>query len=654
VSFATREVVGSATEDQTVRIQNEGTTAVTYVAIVDLIVDAPGVGFSFAKDTVTVPSGGYADITISLSATASLMLHQHDETDADDQNGWARHYVSEEAGYLVLAPTGGGASVLRVPLYAALRAASDMAAASDTLALAKDTTQIDLAGTGFDTGGTDTTDVKSLVAPFELAAISPDEDDTDVPNFLDLAYVGVTSDAIALKSDARVYFAVATQEDWSSPNLLEVDVFIDTDQDGETDYVLFNTNAGWGDDPLDVFLTVLYDVAGDEYLTAILPHVNFWEAHQANTAPFMTNVMVLPAVTDDLGLTKATVPFDYRVAIYDLDDVNSDDVGAIGLHGYDPTDETGWLTFDPANPGFDFTGGTMGMPTFDDQDGGAIPADYDLAAITANNTLGVLLLHFHNTVGNRAEVVKIDGVTPELVCTPDTLTVGAEAGSDHIAVENAGVGTMTWTAEVTSGEAWLSIATAKVEGDGTITVSFTQNSSADPRSGAILVEAPGVLGSPVTITVDQEGCVAPDAPTNVAATDGIHSDKVAVTWDAAAGATDYMVYRCTTDSFATATAVSGWVTGTSYNDTTAAAPQTSGGGCNGGGTTTYTKYYYWVVARNACSAESDPSTSDQGWRGDAKAAAAALFGGSTSDAALFAIALALLAAASRRRTQHQP
>ncbi len=40
----------------------------------------------------------------------------------------------------------------------------------------------------------------------------------------------------------------------------------------------------------------------------------------------------------------------------------------------------------------------------------------------------------------------------------------------------------------------------------------------------------------------------PDAPTNVSATDGVHADKVVITWDAAARADRYEVYRATTQT----------------------------------------------------------------------------------------------------------
>ena len=87
-------------------------------------------------------------------------------------------------------------------------------------------------------------------------------------------------------------------------------------------------------------------------------------------------------------------------------------------------------------------------------------------------------------------------------------------------------------------------------------------------------------------------------PTGVAASDGTHTDKVAVTWDASAGATSYEVWRHTSDDSASATRLAASLTATSYDDTTA---------------TPGTLYYYWVKAASA-QGTSAFSASDSGSR----------------------------------------
>lgn len=95
------------------------------------------------------------------------------------------------------------------------------------------------------------------------------------------------------------------------------------------------------------------------------------------------------------------------------------------------------------------------------------------------------------------------------------------------------------------------------------------------------------------------------APGSVTATDGTDATKITVTWQAAAGATSYEVYRSTTNDTGTAGApIAVNVTVTSYQDTPPAAN---------------TQYFYWVKARNSTSV-SGFSQSDAGYAGSTGAA----------------------------------
>jgi len=89
---------------------------------------------------------------------------------------------------------------------------------------------------------------------------------------------------------------------------------------------------------------------------------------------------------------------------------------------------------------------------------------------------------------------------------------------------------------------------------------------------------------------------APSAPAIVQASDGAYADKVAVTWNASAGATGYEVWRNTSNSSAGATLI-GDPVGTSYDDLTAVQ-----------GTT----YFYWAKAANS-SGTSGFSAGDSGF-----------------------------------------
>jgi hypothetical protein len=92
--------------------------------------------------------------------------------------------------------------------------------------------------------------------------------------------------------------------------------------------------------------------------------------------------------------------------------------------------------------------------------------------------------------------------------------------------------------------------------------------------------------------------VAPVAPpANVAASDGLFSNKIALSWDAAAGATKYQVYRSTINDPATGAPLL-QTTSTTYDDL---------------GASSNTAYYYWVAAVNSVNVVGSKGTVDSGF-----------------------------------------
>ncbi|MCX7590265.1 MAG: C25 family cysteine peptidase, partial [Kiritimatiellae bacterium] len=89
------------------------------------------------------------------------------------------------------------------------------------------------------------------------------------------------------------------------------------------------------------------------------------------------------------------------------------------------------------------------------------------------------------------------------------------------------------------------------------------------------------------------------APAGVTATDGTLTDRVRVTWSAAEGATHYQIYRAASAG-GTKIALSGWIPGTSYDDTTAMAGE---------------RYWYSVRAAAGTNGESASaySAEDEGY-----------------------------------------
>ncbi len=101
---------------------------------------------------------------------------------------------------------------------------------------------------------------------------------------------------------------------------------------------------------------------------------------------------------------------------------------------------------------------------------------------------------------------------PILTVTPTNQDVTSSAGTTTFAVANTGIGTMNYTAAVTTGNDWLTITSGgSGVNTGTINVAYTENTSTSPRTGTITVTAPGATGSPVQVTVTQAAASVPAA-----------------------------------------------------------------------------------------------------------------------------------------------
>jgi subtilisin family serine protease len=411
VSFGAPEVVGETVAVKNIRVVNKSGAPVSYNVAYRSVVDSPGVKYTLSRTTIELEPYGFANIAVQMQATAAQMKHSRDVTVSPVQT-LARHWMSEEAGYVTLTPsqaTTASTAKLRVPVYAAPRPASDMRAKTSQLDFGTGETgsdEIELVGQGINTGSNYPTDIVSLVQAFELQHSSPnDSESMGIVDNADLKYVGIASDVKADESGApngditkaTVAVGIATHGNWSSPNEVEFDIYFDTNRDGEDDYVLFNWNLGLatgGADATDAMITVLFNLNTNKLLLA--DYLNGIAPSALNTAVFNSNVMVLPVAAASLGLTSSNAAFNYRVFSFSRD--------ANGL-----VDDSGTLSYNAAQPGIDVSGGSAGVPVYMDVEGSTIPVEYNAAAYRAAKSQGVLLLHHHNATDRRAEVVRIKG-----------------------------------------------------------------------------------------------------------------------------------------------------------------------------------------------------------------------------------------------------
>ena len=383
VSFGALEVEGVATYVADVRVDNPSGSALAYDLGYTAVASVPGVTVSFPGGaSVNVPAGGSTTFAVHLTADASLMKHTHDPSFAEGSGDTTRWWMSEEGGYVTLTPTSGQS--LRVPLYAAVRPASTMGTAETALPLSGDGPyQVHLQGQGLSSGSSFPEDVVSLVSAIELQEINSDP-------VVPVRYLGAASDyqaQVALGkglADTTVYFGVATKAGWSVPVSAPVDILIDTNRDGTNDYELTVDESGQGS---DLFGALFCKVnTADCHFAA----VNGVPAGVRDTAPYNTDVLVLPVNVSWLSLPTGASKFNYSLG----------GTGTPQVH-----------TFDVAHPGLvfggtDYLGAAAVQPLYQDLDGETIQVTYTQADYKANAALGMLLLHHHNAAGSRAQVLR--------------------------------------------------------------------------------------------------------------------------------------------------------------------------------------------------------------------------------------------------------
>jgi subtilisin family serine protease len=426
VSFDTHLVGGTATEVKRIRILNAGGSPATYDLGIDTVLDAPGVTFSLpGSSTVTVPAHSSVEIEVQLDAEAALMDHVREASVSGTQTVTGtlaglgtlnRQWITEETGHVTLSQS--GSLKLRVPLYATARPASAMSAAPIVTGGAPTgSTTIPLSGTGVCTGtlsagptctGTFTAptyDVASLVSPFQLHAISPRS--PVLPAYRDIQYGGVQFDS----ANSRLIFGVSMWGAWTSPSDTTVNIYIDTNNDGTFDRILFDGNTGLmntnlfgnsGIDPQDLFVNAALTIAT---LGVSLPgginRLTNGDPGARDSAFFNSSVKFLSAPLSNLGVSG---PFHYKILTCPGTQPLCQQLN--GFHYDEDSGATpaGFL-FDTANPGLNFNGTLAAQ----DLNGATLPVSWNTANLTAQGSPGALLLHHHNAIGMQAEVVPMEG-----------------------------------------------------------------------------------------------------------------------------------------------------------------------------------------------------------------------------------------------------
>ncbi len=309
--------------------------------------------------------------------------------------------------------------VLHLPVYASVRPLADLRVPDSVLTFEANEPNVQpLMLTGVDrTGDMPPEELISLVSLLELqyADINnlpyPGTDgQADIFDHADLKYVGITSDFPLDRrgpiGDRTLYFGVSTYADWTSPNEVEVNIYIDVDEDGEDDFRLFNSDVlGFESETVtsDAFVTVVEELRREKFSQPQL--LNLWSPLAYDTRPYGSNVMLLPVKASDIGLSSTNPDFYYRVE-------------TLSNESTIPIDETPTLAYNLRVTAFDFFSPNIDAPLFRADVTRPIMVRLQLEEYLQLGMPDLLLLHHHNAAGVRDERVKVELTWPESVYLP--------------------------------------------------------------------------------------------------------------------------------------------------------------------------------------------------------------------------------------------
>jgi subtilisin family serine protease len=459
VSYGPVAITGKTALAKTVNVVNKSADAATYSLAYRAITTVPGVTYHVSPSSLTVNPGATKTFTVTLVVSDPTALTKtRDATVAKqikvgtNQTGkpvfYPREFLADASGRVVLTPDGGnsaGANMpLRVPVYSAPRPASSMTQ-PHTVVLPGSGVQfggMKLSGHGLNQGS-GATRIRSYDAGFELDAMSglaptcAAATDEGCVHFAgersaDLKYVGFSSDSPLVAElggrpiqDGQAYFAITTQKPWRTPvGPQEFDVVIDTDGDNTPDAVVYNTRFG----AEDIFFSELVDltdpnnpcVRDDELINDRFGDID--------TALFDSDTMLLPLWPAALGAVKGAPCADGSTknlpALPNWSSTHTRihyGVKSFGNVG-DFVDSVGvtnaghlTLTADVIHPGVevvdvsDMLNGplTTGFVFNPDQPGKVLTVRRDLAAYQADHGKGMLMVHVHNKVGAKTQIVAL-------------------------------------------------------------------------------------------------------------------------------------------------------------------------------------------------------------------------------------------------------
>ena len=432
VSFGPVAVTQADTElTKTVKVVNKGLTTAAFSLAYQPLTSVPGVQYTLSTSTVSIDPRSSKTFTVRLKVPDPAALTKTiDPTVEAAQFGLPRQFLADASGRIVLTATDSDRPSLRVPVYSAPRPAAAMTTPSEVRLPAGGLPSADLPLLGHGVAqGAAAARVLSIVSGYALEGTSGRlggctativEHCISVPedHGIDLRYVGVTSDAPAVRAlggdpiaDSLQFFAVSTWGAWRTPaGVTSFRVDIDTDRNGVPDEQLITTRFT----DTDIMVTVLQDVATGDFLADEQGN-DAWFLNglpgAVDTDIFDSDSLVLPVATQAIAATSLD-PAHPRVAP-GHSRINYGVFTTSGYHNL-PVDMVGFtaagrpaLTVDVTRPALTATDGVSADQFYADLPGLPLSVRKDVTSYRTDKTLGLLLVHHHNTDGVRAQVVKV-------------------------------------------------------------------------------------------------------------------------------------------------------------------------------------------------------------------------------------------------------
>jgi subtilisin family serine protease len=524
-SFGPIAAAGPMTLHKTIKLENKSVTAETYNTSYQALTSVPGAAYSVSPSTVTVNAGSTNTVTLTLTINPTQLTKTIDPTVDQLQAGLPREFLADASGRVLFTPTVAGPPELRVPVYSAPRPASVMTQPSslDMPNNSIETASLPLSGTGVHQGNGNAS-IQSIVAGFELQAKSGALPACSVSittgcihasdeKAADLKYVGTTSDAPELQSisddplnpncnpDGQCgleYFAISTQGPWhTAASQNEYDIYIDSNGDGVPDFVTFNTRL----DGTDIFIDATLDLNTLDVVDEELINDRFGDT---DTALFDSDTLVMPVFIPALaGVSAGHSRIKYGIVTFGQFSANP--VDSVGFNS-NLTALNGTLSTDVLNPGLAVFGAFNGSSSpllYADEPGTSLTVRRDAASYAADHGMGALLVHFQNTVGNKAQIVDIDHhkLTVQKNGTGSgTVTsspAGINCGSTCSASFTSG-SSVTLTATAATGSKFTGWSGGGCSGTGTchvtlaattsVTATFTKKDTTKPKVTSVKVK----------------------------------------------------------------------------------------------------------------------------------------------------------------------